>query len=158
MLSMPISLLIFQVCTEMLLGALLGILGTAYPFRMSSMAKGAPTRPAAYTIVEDVCAVDGGEGVSFRTAFDARYQASAEIRLLLKKMDWLWGVSGLCIAIILLVIIWSLDNPDVGFVLGWLLPWAWAAFMAFFTVRITHTAKAQETSRLFLPSPRQDSC
>lgn len=145
---MPLALLLLQVGMEILLAAFLGLLGTTYPFQLSSMAKGTATRPAVYTIIEDVCAVDGGEGANFRKAFDARYQASAEIRLLLRKMDWTWGVSSVCVATALLAIIWTLDNPDVGFGLGWLLPWAWAAFMALLTIKTTRAAKMKENSRL----------
>jgi hypothetical protein len=65
-----------------------------YPFRFSSMSRGDVARPVLYTIVEDVVAVDGGQGTRFRELFNQRYLASKPVRKLLREMDLLWGISG----------------------------------------------------------------
>ena len=109
-------------------------------------------------------AVDGGEGKRFRAELDARYSASPEIRSLLHHLDLLWGISGLAIAIAIILLISLLHDPNVGFVigesfryraviriltvLGWLAPWAWAAMTTTLTFFMTSKALKKEASAL----------
>jgi membrane protein implicated in regulation of membrane protease activity len=54
--SLPLPLLTLQISSQLVLGSVLVWLHAKYPFRVSSMAKGALVRPGAYTILEDVVA------------------------------------------------------------------------------------------------------
>jgi hypothetical protein len=82
------------------------------------MKKGALVRPGIYTIVEDVAAVDGGQGQQFRQLLDARYQSSRPVRVLLQHLDWAWGLSGLVVAVVLIALTGTLHRVDVLFVTG----------------------------------------
>ena len=53
------------------------------PFRMSSHIKGVICPPIAYTIIEDIIAVDAGAGKVYREALLQRYNASPRFRKLL---------------------------------------------------------------------------
>lgn len=116
--ALSLPLLQLQVCLQSLIASVMTVYNVKYPFRFSSMARGVSVRPACYTIIEDICAVDGGEGTRFRQAFDQRYNASSPIRRLLLHMDLIWGISGTIVGAVLLGLIWGLDNVDVSFALG----------------------------------------
>ncbi|KAF5864304.1 hypothetical protein ETB97_008082 [Aspergillus alliaceus] len=117
-----------------------------YPFRISSTEKGALARPGIYTIVEDVVAVDGGEELKFRQILDARYCSNRPIQILLQRLGWAWGFSGLAVAIALLVLIGMVPNMEASFVIGWIIPWAWAAVLSLLTRSMTKAALACEES------------
>ncbi|KAK1147256.1 hypothetical protein N8T08_001995 [Aspergillus melleus] len=127
--SLPLPLLAFQISSQLVFGSILVWLRAKYPFRVSSMAKGALVRPGVYTIIEDVVAVDGGHGVHFRRLLDARYGSSKVLQLLLQWMGWAWGLSGLGVSILLLALIGSLANKEISYVLGWSVPWVWVAVL-----------------------------
>jgi hypothetical protein len=116
--ALPLSLLLLQVCAQVLATTALVPLRARYPFSFSSMPRGELVRPALYTIVEDVVAVDGGQGTRFRDVFNQRYLASEPVRRLLREMDLLWGVSGFAVAVTVVVLIFKLENKDVLWVIG----------------------------------------
>jgi hypothetical protein len=87
--SLPLLLLMLQVCIQVLLATILVPLRAQYPFRISSMAPGEVMRPALYTIIEDVVSVDGGQGIVFREVWNQKYLASRPVRRLLMEMDLL---------------------------------------------------------------------
>ena len=117
-LSMPLSLLLVQVCLQLVVFVPLRIMRVRAPFRFSSLEKGEPMRPACYTIAEDIVAVDGKQGDVFRAVWNARYEASPPFRHLLAQMDILWGCSGLVVAVICLVTIWAVNSTTVGWAVG----------------------------------------
>ncbi|PKX90358.1 uncharacterized protein P174DRAFT_454419 [Aspergillus novofumigatus IBT 16806] len=142
--SLPLPLLAFQISSQLVLGSMLVWLRAKYPFRVSSMAKGALVRPGVYTIIEDVVAVDGGQGVHFRQLLDARYDSSKALQALLQRMGWAWGLSGLGVSILLLALIGSLTNKEISFVLGWSVPWVWVTVLTLLTYFIVRTAQTSE--------------
>ena len=75
-------------------------------------------RPAVYTIVEDIMAVDAEEGLKFRIAFDNRYTESPIFRNLLFNLSWLWGLSVSICAAALTAVIFTISNIDVAYVIG----------------------------------------
>ena len=115
---LPLSLLLFQVCTQLLIGVALMAMKVRYPFRFSSMPKGEIVRPPLYTIIEDIVAVDGGQGAEFRSVWNQRYQASEPFRTLLYRMTLFWGITGLAIAIMDTAFIFTLSNVDYSWVIG----------------------------------------
>ncbi|KAJ5871239.1 uncharacterized protein N7529_003592 [Penicillium soppii] len=116
--SLPLPLLTLQISSQLVLGSILVWLRAKYPFRVSSMAKGALVRPGAYTILEDVVAVDGGQGLHFRQLLDNRYRSNRALQDLLQWTGWAWGLSGLGVSVVLLALIGSLTNEEISFVLG----------------------------------------
>ena len=118
-----LTLLLFQVCTQIVLSNILMLARVRLPFRASSVPAGALVRPAIYTIIEDIVAVDGGQHRLFRELLNERYEKSVHIRQLLLRLDWLWGVSGLAVAIATICLIFLLPNVDAAWIFGWTVPW-----------------------------------
>lgn len=85
------------------------------------MPTGTPVRPALYTIVEDVGAVDGGRKERFRESLDHRYTVHPPTRQLLAQLSWIWGIGGLTVAIALTVLTFALSDVDIVFTLGMIL-------------------------------------
>ncbi|KAK4934720.1 hypothetical protein LTR10_024093 [Elasticomyces elasticus] len=131
--SLPLSLLFFQVCTQLVVVNFMVISGARYPWRISSMPRGTPVRPALYTIVEDVVAVEGGKKERFRASLDHRYMVHAPTPKLLLDLSWIWGIGGLAVAVVLTALAFSLSDVDLAFTLGWSVPWAFVAIAGLIT-------------------------
>jgi len=71
------STVMFIVGGEVVISFFMCVSGTKIPFRVSSLPPGTKTRPAIYTIIEDIVAVDGGGGRPFREALNMRYEWSS---------------------------------------------------------------------------------
>jgi hypothetical protein len=85
------------------------------------MPSATPLRPALYTIVEDVAAVDLGGKERFRQSLDHRYMVHIPTRQLLFQLSWIWGIGGLTVAVTLTVLAFALSDVDVVFTLGMIL-------------------------------------
>lgn len=105
------------------------------PFNMSSTPKGSLWRPALFAFVEDAGALEGQGGVPYREAIMKRYAVSPRFRRMILIVDWMWGLGLLAIAVISTVLIMVLDR-DIGFGIGWGLPWAFSAVYGLLTVRV----------------------
>ena len=95
------------------------------PFRVSSFPPRHPLPPLTYTLVEDVIAVDGSGGLEFRQAWRYRYEASRVMRKMLRDVALFWGTTGILIAIALIIVAW-MSSHDVGYGVGYGIPWLWA--------------------------------
>ncbi|PLB45540.1 hypothetical protein P170DRAFT_512214 [Aspergillus steynii IBT 23096] len=133
LISLPLPVLILQVSSQLLCACVMNLMHAQYPFRVSSMNRTALVRPGVYTIVEDVLAVDGGQGEEYRRLLDARYCSSKAIRVLLARLDLAWGLSGAIVATGLITLIGTLSSRDTVFLIGWLVPWGWAGLLAVVT-------------------------
>ncbi len=65
------------------------------PIWISSLPPGHKLRPAGYTIMEDVVAVDGGGRSAFRRALNVRYEKSPIFQKIVLEMTIYWGIVGL---------------------------------------------------------------
>ena len=142
--SLPLSVLIFYVCVELLLAQLGLAAGIRAPFRFSSVARGEPLRPGVYFIVEDVVAVDGEQGQAFRQAWSDRYEASPVLQSHLRRVSLIWATTGLAIVAVVLGCVFGVPNPEVGYAIGWGLPWVWAGIMAIVTTQMTKSMLRRE--------------
>lgn len=124
--ALPLSLLILQVSLQILVAWVMRLAGLRYPFRFSSLRKGDAVRPAIYTIIEDIVAVDGKLGTAYRASLSQAYEGRQAVRAILCRLDLLWGVSGVCIGGMNVALIFALKNVDIAWVIGWSVPWAWA--------------------------------
>ncbi|RAH64467.1 uncharacterized protein BO66DRAFT_385358 [Aspergillus aculeatinus CBS 121060] len=129
LMSLSLSLLVLQVSSQLLCAAVMVRIEAKYPFRVSSMERTAMVRPGVYTIIEDVVAVDGGQGQQYRRLLDARYRSSKPIRLLLAHLDLAWGVSGMAVAAALIALTTTLPSAKMVFIVGWLVPWGWTTVL-----------------------------
>ncbi|KAL4755806.1 uncharacterized protein BDW70DRAFT_167838 [Aspergillus foveolatus] len=130
LISLPLPILILQVSSQLLCACVMTRMHAPYPFRVSSMDRTALVRPGVYTIIEDVLAVDGGQGQEYRRLLDAQYCCSKPIRVLLERLDLAWGLSGAVVATVLITLIATLSSRDTVFLIGWLTPWRWAGLLA----------------------------
>lgn len=120
------------------------------PIPIISVARGECFRPGVYTLIEDVIAVEGSGGCTFRERLDNRYRASPEFRNMLAKISLFWSTPALAIAGGTTAVVWTVPNsvasgvgrsrtadrrvnlPNVS--LGWCAPFVWAAIWAVLTV------------------------
>ncbi|KAK5163965.1 uncharacterized protein LTR77_010361 [Saxophila tyrrhenica] len=142
--SLPLSVLVFYVCLELLLAQALMAAGVRAPLRISSVAKGQVLRPGSYVIVEDVVAVDGGQGQGFRRAWNERYEASRAMRTHLRKMDLMWAGSGMVLVAVVVGVVFGAEEREVGYAVGWSLPWVWAGTMAYITTQLSKAMLIKE--------------
>ena len=128
LLAMPVSSLLFWFAFELLMIDAFRFLHMPAPMRISSVPKGAPMRPAIYSIIEDVCAVDGSGGTEFRKRLNARYVASHYFRQMLHRLTIYWAFGMLACAIVTTTLVFTLDK-EPAYVVGWALPFVWAGIM-----------------------------
>ncbi|KIJ27518.1 hypothetical protein M422DRAFT_190877 [Sphaerobolus stellatus SS14] len=122
--AMALPCLMITICLPLLLTGLFPH-RIRMPFRVSSLPSYEPLPPLTYTYVEDIVAVDGGGGLQFRHAWRERYEASTVMRKLLRDMALFWGFGGTLIAGALIAIAWT-TAQDVGYGIGFGVPWIWA--------------------------------
>ncbi|KAF4810247.1 hypothetical protein CGCSCA5_v010777 [Colletotrichum siamense] len=125
LLSMPVTTMLFVFGTELLLVDTMRYFHVPAPCRISSIPKGAQLRPGIYSLIEDICAVDGSGGTEFRVALDRRYEASHVFRAMLRRLGVFWAVGAEACAVLCTVLIFILDG-DVAYTIGWSLPFVWA--------------------------------
>jgi hypothetical protein len=95
-------------------------------FRLSSHAKGAVCPPLTFCIMEDVVAVDGGGGNTYRRAALKRYESSPRFRKMLIQILWFWAIPAVILGIVLIILIYTV-RKEVAYGLGWGVPALWAA-------------------------------
>jgi hypothetical protein len=116
--------MLYVLATEMLVVDILRVFHVPAPVRISSVPKGAQLRPGIYSLIEDICAVDGSGGTEFRTALDRRYAASHIFRTMLRRLGMFWAVGGETCAIVCTILIFTI-NAEAGYVIGWSVPFIW---------------------------------
>jgi hypothetical protein len=143
--ALPLTVLLLYVCFELILVEILMAANIRAPFRCSSVRKGDILKPGVFIIVEDVVAVDGKQGRAFRQAWSERYESSAVMRAHLKKMDWLWGCTGLAVVAVVWGVVFGVDNKEIGYALGFALPWVWAGAMTVLTISMSKSMLRRES-------------
>ncbi|KAJ5038838.1 uncharacterized protein L3040_006517 [Drepanopeziza brunnea f. sp. 'multigermtubi'] len=135
LLAMPLPSVFFTFGIEMLMVELMRSFDIRAPFRVSSVPKGGTLRPALYTLIEDVVAVDGNGGTGYRDRLNARYECSADFRRLMNKLTYFWMVPALLLNVAIShLIFWRGINEDTAYVVGWSLPFAWASVWTITTI------------------------
>ncbi|KAF9870593.1 hypothetical protein CkaCkLH20_11899 [Colletotrichum karsti] len=125
LLSMPVTTMLYVFGTELLLVDALRAFRVPAPCRVSSVPRGAQLRPGIYSLIEDICAVDGSGGTEFRAALDRRYEASHVFRAMLRRLGVFWAVGAEACAVLCTILIFTLSG-DVAYTIGWSLPFVWA--------------------------------
>ncbi|TKA63989.1 hypothetical protein B0A49_10120 [Cryomyces minteri] len=120
LLAMLVSSLVFAFGVELLVVDACQLVGVREPVRISSLTHGEPLRPSIYSIIEDVAAVDGSGGTAFR-----EHAAPA---------DAVWAIVALVVAAATTAIVFTVQK-DVAYVLGWVIPFAWAGVWAATTAK-----------------------
>ncbi|KAH7314273.1 hypothetical protein BKA65DRAFT_571560 [Rhexocercosporidium sp. MPI-PUGE-AT-0058] len=146
LLAMPSSSILFVFSIEVLLIELMRAFRIKAPFRVSSVAKGEYLRPALFTLIEDVVAVDGNGGSAYRVKLNTRYEASRDFRRLLVFMTWFWMVPSLLVAVATSVVVFwpHLLQRDFAYIIGWSAPAVFVTFWAAVTILIVQFALRKE--------------
>jgi hypothetical protein len=141
--AMLTSTMLFVMGTQLILTFFLYHARVKVPFRLSSLPAGHIAHPAVFTIIEDIVAVDGGGGVEYREALIARYDASPRFRRMLNRLDGFWGIGALSTATLITVLLWTIPE-QIGYWIGWSVPFLWAGLWAFFTIRYVQSCLIEE--------------
>ncbi|KAJ5192592.1 hypothetical protein N7449_008734 [Penicillium cf. viridicatum] len=132
-LAMPVSSIFLVFALEMLVFELMYIYELPAPFRISSVPKGEPMRPALYPLLEDIIAVDGKGGTRFRDRLDQRYKSSPPFRSMMHRVTMLWAVPLVVVAGGTLAGVFIADR-ELAYTLGWSVPVIWAGIWVVLTV------------------------
>jgi hypothetical protein len=100
---------------QMLIIDTLRYFGYKAPIRISSLPRGTTMRPGIYSIIEDICAVDGSGGTEFRQRLNLRYLSSHYFRQMLHRLTLFWAIGGLCAAAATTAMIFTI-NKDAAYV------------------------------------------
>jgi hypothetical protein len=123
----------FTFGTEMMVIDLMRYFQVPAPIRISSVPKGSQLRPGIYSIIEDVCAVDGSGGTEFRENLNRRYEASHIFRTMLRRVGFFWAAGAQATATLTTILIFTLSK-DAAYSVGWSLPFVWAGIWTLITV------------------------
>ena len=125
--------MLFVFGTELLIVDTMRFFHLPAPVRISSIPGGAQLRPGIYSLVEDICAVDGGGGTAFREALDRRYEASHVFRTMLRRLGIFWAVGAEGMAVLCTILIFTVE-VDYAYAIGWSVPFVWAGVWTLITI------------------------
>lgn len=131
--AMPSPTICFYLGFLFIRSAILTQMHWRLPFNMSSTDKGMPWRPALLAFVEDAGAIEGQGGVEYRKQVMRRYEISPCFRRMILLLSWGWGMGFIILAIVSTILIMELSE-DIGFGVGWGLPWAGSAVLSVLTL------------------------
>ncbi|KAI1073960.1 hypothetical protein F5B20DRAFT_475491 [Whalleya microplaca] len=132
-LAMPLPLFFIEVGALALATGLMAALGMNTTCKVSSVPKGEPIPPVLLTFIEDVVAVDGGAGQSYRRRVLERYKVSRKFRALIKGLNWFWGVGCILVGAGSLAVVWTVPQV-IGYGIGWGAPLAFTVTWTFITI------------------------
>ncbi|PKS05156.1 hypothetical protein jhhlp_008523 [Lomentospora prolificans] len=132
LIAMAPTTMLFVFGTELLIVDILRVFHYPAPIRISSLPRGAQLRPCIYSLVEDICAVDGGGGTVYREALDRRYEASHIFRAMLRRLGVFWAVGAEGMAVVCTILIFTL-HVDYAYAIGWSVPFVWGGVWALIT-------------------------
>lgn len=135
LLSLPLASVQTVFGTVLLLTDFLHFFAAPAPVRISSVPRGAQVRPGIYPLIEDICAVDGAGTTEFRKSLEHRYQASPIFRTMLRHLSLFWALGALACAAGTMYLVFDLNDTDVGYTIGWTVPFVWAGIWLLVTIR-----------------------
>ncbi|KAL2869160.1 uncharacterized protein BJX67DRAFT_371096 [Aspergillus lucknowensis] len=143
-LAMPVSSVLFAAAVEMLVLEIMYVLAVPVWFRVSSIPKGDPMRPAIYPFLEDIIAVDGKGGQRYRQSLDRRYNASPPFRGMLHRLTLLWAIPQTLVTGGTMAVIFIADDSELAYTLGWSVPAIWAGIWSVVMVLWTRVELRRE--------------
>ncbi|RYP64497.1 hypothetical protein DL769_006635 [Monosporascus sp. CRB-8-3] len=151
LLAIPMPLLLIHIGLQGIIMGWMAERGTPALVRISSVARGEPTPPFVLPLIEDVVAVDGDGKKAYRQRLMERWRVSRRFRVMIKGLNWFWGVGSLAFGIGLMVVVWT--TPEViAYGVAWGAPLIFIGVWTFVTVvwtrRGLHFEKLGWTSEL----------
>ncbi|KAG9783079.1 hypothetical protein KCU88_g3144, partial [Aureobasidium melanogenum] len=145
-LSLPGPALLFALGGSIFIITMWSLSGRRAPFRISSTPKGGEVYPGVYYLIEDVIAVNASAGRPYREALAARYKASPRFRRMIKQQSLFWSIPSLIIAVACTIVIVIHPVPkEVGYGIGWGVPFLWACIWSAISVPWVRRAMHKET-------------
>ncbi|CZR66687.1 uncharacterized protein PAC_16588 [Phialocephala subalpina] len=141
--TLPSAIICYYLGILFLLTSTLTHFRVPLPFEMSSTPKGSPFRPALLAIIEDSAAIEARGELAARLSVIRRYESSALFRRMIERLNWVWGVGFMGIAIITTILIFSLEE-QVAFGVGWGLPYIWTAIFVLMTIIFVKASLKEE--------------
>lgn len=135
LLSLPLASVQAVFGTVLLITDLLHLFAVPAPVRISSVPRGAEVGPGIYPLIEDICAVDGAGTTEFRKSLERRYKASSTFRTMLRHLSLFWALGALACAAGTVYLVFDLNDTDVGYTIGWTVPFVWAGMWLLITIR-----------------------
>ncbi len=117
-LAIPVSVILIQVGLQLLVTGIMNTRNQTAPCRISSIQKGERIRPMVYTVVEDIVAVDGTAGKSYRQRLRERYNASWRFRIMIAQLNWFWAFGSLADGIGTMAAVWAIPSQEVAYGVG----------------------------------------
>ncbi|KAI1417027.1 hypothetical protein F5Y13DRAFT_153575 [Hypoxylon sp. FL1857] len=117
-LAMPLPLFFIEVGSLALTTGIMEARKMPATCKVSSTPKGAPIPPVLLTFIEDVVAVDGGAGKTYRKRLLGRYKVSKDFRALIKRLNWFWGVGCTLVGAGSLAVVWTVPQ-EIAYGIGW---------------------------------------
>lgn len=147
---MPPASMLTAFGIQMLIIDGLRLAGYKAPIRISSLPRGMPLRPGVYSIIEDICAVDGSGGTEFRQRLNLRYMASHYFRQMLHRLTLFWAFGGLACAAATTAMIFTIQK-DAAYVVCTHLPFTGACSVFWMDARKEHLSSRCSPISLALP-------
>ncbi|KAI9827992.1 MAG: hypothetical protein M1819_006835 [Sarea resinae] len=133
LLAMPAPSMLFWLGFQTLICTVMHTADVKTPIRVSSFARGERMPPGLYSYIEDIVSVDGRAGQPYRQALRARFEASPVFRAMLIRLSFFWSVPAIVLAAALTAIIFAAPR-DVGYAMGWSVPFAFGAIWTVLTI------------------------
>ncbi|KAI1386759.1 uncharacterized protein F4822DRAFT_325761 [Hypoxylon trugodes] len=145
-LAMPLPLFFIEVGSLALSTGVMDMKNMPATCKVSSTPKGAPIPPVLLTFIEDVVAVDGGAGKTYRERLLGRYKVSKDFRKLIKGLNWFWGIGSILVGAGSLAVVWTIPQ-EIAYGIGWGAPLVFTIVWTFITVLWTRRSLRIEKKR-----------
>ncbi|OTA99770.1 hypothetical protein M426DRAFT_324841 [Hypoxylon sp. CI-4A] len=155
-LAMPLPLFFIEVGSLALTTGFMDAKNMPTTCKVSSTPKGVPIPPVLLTFIEDVVAVDGGAGKTYRHRVLDRYKVSKDFRALIKGLNWFWGVGSILVGAGSLAVVWTIPQ-EIAYGIGWGAPLAFTIIWTIITVLWTRTSLRMEKKRWMANLRRKES-
>lgn len=118
MASMPQAIILYLAGGLLTITAVMSSLDLKLPIPMSSTPRRSVCKPGVFVVMEDIVAVDGAGGETFRRSLRDRYEASEVFRRMLTQLNWFWGIGSVVVAIVTTVVVFVVSDLNVVFAIG----------------------------------------
>ncbi|KAI1097299.1 hypothetical protein F4804DRAFT_181432 [Jackrogersella minutella] len=145
-LAMPLPLFFVEVGILALATGIMDAANMPATCKVSSTPKGSPIPPVLLTFIEDVVAVDGGAGKTYRQRLLSRYKVSKHFRALIRGLNWFWGVGSILIGAGSLAVVWIVPQ-EIAYGIGWGAPLVFTIIWTAITILWAHRSLQVEKKR-----------
>ncbi|KAI1086374.1 hypothetical protein F5B19DRAFT_498420 [Rostrohypoxylon terebratum] len=142
-LAMPLPLFFIEVGLLAIATGFMDAMNLHATCKVSSTPKGAPIPPILLTFIEDVVAVDGGAGKTYRERILNRYKISKHFRALIRGLNWFWGIGSLLVGAGSLAVVWTVPQ-EIAYGVGWGAPLGFVIIWLAITIPWTHRSLENE--------------